>query len=55
MRIVLDLVRGAYPAVGLSAIAIFRMFLSLTVYLQQVKSFSPVLSGVIFRRPWRRA
>jgi len=49
LRVVLDPVRGTcYLAVGLSAIAIFGVFLFLTFYLQQVKGFSPIISGVSF-------
>jgi len=49
LRVVLDRVRGTcYLAVGLSAIAIFGVFLFLTFYLQQVKGFSPIVNGVSF-------
>ncbi|MEO6879392.1 MAG: MFS transporter [Mycobacteriaceae bacterium] len=49
LRVVTDRVRGTcYAAVGLSAIAIFAVFLFLTYYLQEVKGFSPIVSGVSF-------
>ena len=49
LRIVLDRVRGtSYLAVGLSAIAIFAVFLFLTYYLQEVKGFSPIVTGLSF-------
>jgi len=49
LRIVLDRVRGAsYLAVGMSAIAVFAVFLFLTYYLQLVKGFSPIITGVSF-------
>ena len=49
LRVVLDRVRGTcYLAVGLSAIAIFGVFLFLTFYLQQVKGFSPIVTGLCF-------
>ena len=49
LRVVLDRVRGTcYLAVGLSAIAIFGVFLFVTFYLQQVKGFSPIITGLCF-------
>jgi len=49
LRVVLNRVRGTcYAAVGLSAIAIFAVFLFLTYYLQQVHGLSPILTGVGF-------
>ncbi len=49
LRVITDRVRGTcYAAVGLSAIAIFAVFLFLTYYLQLVKGFSPIVSGVSF-------
>jgi hypothetical protein len=39
---------GAYLAMGLSAIAIFGVFLFLTYYLQLTKGFSPVETGLAF-------
>ncbi len=49
LRIVLDPVRCAsYLAVGMSAIAVFAVFLFLTYYLQLVKGFSPIITGVSF-------
>ncbi len=49
LRIVLDRNRGgAYLAMGLTAIAMFGVFLFLTYYLQLTLGFSPVKSGVAF-------
>ncbi len=49
LRVVRDRVRGtSYAAVGLSAIAIFAVFLFLTYYLQEVLGWSPVITGVSF-------
>jgi len=49
LRVVRHRVRGtSYAAVGLSAIAVFAVFLFLTYYLQQVLGWSPVLTGVSF-------
>jgi EmrB/QacA subfamily drug resistance transporter len=49
LRIVLDRNRaGAYLAMGLTAIALFGVFLFLTYYMQLTKGFSPVKSGLAF-------
>ena len=49
LRVILDRTRGgAYVAVGISGIAIFGVFLFLTYYLQEVKGYSPVASGLAF-------
>ncbi|MHA3703758.1 MFS transporter [Jatrophihabitans sp. YIM 134969] len=49
LRVLASRVRGtSYLAVGLSAIAIFAVFLFLTYYLQQVKDFSPIVTGLSF-------
>jgi EmrB/QacA subfamily drug resistance transporter len=49
LRIVLDRNRGgAYLSVGVTAIAIFGVFLFLTYYLQLVKGFSPMKTGLAF-------
>jgi EmrB/QacA subfamily drug resistance transporter len=49
LRIVRDRNRGgAYVAVGLTFIAAFGLFLFLTYFLQQVRGFSPVMTGVAF-------
>jgi EmrB/QacA subfamily drug resistance transporter len=49
LHVILDRTRGgAYVAVGLSGIAIFGVFLFLTYYLQEVKGYSPVTSGLAF-------
>jgi EmrB/QacA subfamily drug resistance transporter len=49
LRVILDRTRGgAYVAVGVSGIAIFGVFLFLTFYLQTVKSYSPVGTGLAF-------
>jgi EmrB/QacA subfamily drug resistance transporter len=49
LRVILDRTRGgSYVAVFLTGIAIFGIFLFLTYYLQEVKRFSPVTSGLAF-------
>lgn len=49
LRVVVNRVRGTcYAAVGVSAIAIFAVFLFLTFYVQQVLGFSPIVTGVSF-------
>jgi EmrB/QacA subfamily drug resistance transporter len=49
LHVILDRARGgSYVAVGLSGIAIFGIFLFLTYYLQEVKGYSPVTSGLAF-------
>jgi hypothetical protein len=49
LRVILDRTRGgAYVAVGVAGIAIFSVFLFLTYYLQQVKGYSPVTTGLAF-------
>src|SRR6202044_2344215 len=48
-RVILDRARGgSYIAVGLTGIAVFGIFLFLTYYLQEVKGYSPVTSGLAF-------
>jgi EmrB/QacA subfamily drug resistance transporter len=49
LRVILDRTRGgAYVAVGVAGIAIFGVFLFLTYYLQTVKGYSPVVTGLAF-------
>ena len=49
LRVVMDRARGgSYISVGLAGIAVFGVFLFLTYYLQQVKGYSPVTSGLAF-------
>ncbi|MDN3355641.1 MFS transporter [Actinomadura sp. DC4] len=49
LRVVLNRNRGgAYLAVGLAVIAMFGLFLFLTYYMQIVKGYSPVRSGLAF-------
>lgn len=49
MRIVINRFRGgSYLAIGLTAIAIFGIFLFLTYYLQLTLHFSPVKTGLAF-------
>ncbi len=49
MRVVLNRYRGgSYLAIGLTAIALFGIFLFLTYYLQLTLHFSPVKSGLAF-------
>ena len=49
LRVILDRNRGgAYLAVGLTFTAAFGLFLFLTFFLQQVRGYSPVRTGVAF-------
>jgi EmrB/QacA subfamily drug resistance transporter len=49
LRVIIDRTRGgSYVAVGISGIAIFATFLFLTYYLQQVKGYSPLTTGLLF-------
>ncbi|SOD73622.1 EmrB/QacA subfamily drug resistance transporter [Jatrophihabitans sp. GAS493] len=49
LRVVRDRSRGmAFAAVGIAGTAMFGLFLFLTYYLQVVKHFSPVTSGLAF-------
>jgi EmrB/QacA subfamily drug resistance transporter len=49
LRVILDRDRGgSYLAMGLSAIAMFGVFLFLTFYLQQTLGFTPIQSGLAF-------
>jgi EmrB/QacA subfamily drug resistance transporter len=49
LRVILDRARGgSYAVLGLTGIALFGVFLFLTYYLQQVKGYSPVTSGLLF-------
>jgi EmrB/QacA subfamily drug resistance transporter len=49
LRVILDRTRGgSYVSVGIAGIAVFGVFLFLTYYLQLVKGYSPVLSGLAF-------
>src|ERR1700738_3979885 len=49
MRVIVDRARGgAYAAVGISGMAIFGTFLFLTFYLQVVKGYSPLTTGLLF-------
>ena len=49
LPVILDRTRGgAYVAVGVAGIAIFGVFLFLTYYLQTVKGYSPVGTGLAF-------
>jgi EmrB/QacA subfamily drug resistance transporter len=49
LRVIMDRARGgSYITVGLTGIAVFGVFLFLTYYLQQVKGYSPVASGLAF-------
>jgi EmrB/QacA subfamily drug resistance transporter len=49
LRVVLDRNRGgAYLAVGLTFVSAFGLFLFLTFFLQQVRGYSPVRTGVAF-------
>ena len=49
LRVVADRSRGmAFGAVGIAGLAMFGLFLFLTYYLQLVKHFSPISSGLAF-------
>jgi EmrB/QacA subfamily drug resistance transporter len=49
LRVILDRTRGgSYAVLGLTGIALFGVFLFLAYYLQQVKGYSPVTSGLLF-------
>src|SRR5690242_4892988 len=49
LRVIVDRARGgSYVALGISGIAIFGTFLFLTFYLQVVKGFSPLTTGLLF-------
>ncbi|TDE01297.1 MFS transporter [Jiangella asiatica] len=49
LRVVVDRNRGGvYLSLGLAVIAMFGLFLFLTYYLQIVKGYSPIRSGVAF-------
>ncbi|MBB5791976.1 MFS transporter [Jiangella mangrovi] len=49
LRVILERNRGGvYLALGLAVIAMFGLFLFLTYYLQVVKGYSPIRSGVAF-------
>src|SRR4051794_27987710 len=49
LRVIVDRARGgAYVAVGISGMAVFGTFLFLTFYLQVVKGFSPLATGLLF-------
>src|SRR6266568_203074 len=49
LRVILDRTRGgSYAGLGLTGIALFGVFLFLTYYLQGVKGYSPVTSGLLF-------
>jgi EmrB/QacA subfamily drug resistance transporter len=49
LRVILDRTRGgSYAVLGLTGIALFGVFLFLAYYLQEVKGYSPVTSGLLF-------
>src|SRR5437660_9091265 len=49
LPVIVDRARGgAYVAVGMSGLAIFGTFLFLTFFLQVVKGFSPLTTGLLF-------
>ena len=49
LRVILDRTRaGSYAAVGITGIATFGIFLFLTYYMQQVKGYSPLTTGLLF-------
>jgi EmrB/QacA subfamily drug resistance transporter len=49
LRVIIDRARGgSYVAVCISGVAIFGTFLFLTYYLQQVRGYSPLTTGLLF-------
>ena len=49
LRVILDRTRGgSYVAVGITGISLFAIFLFLTFYMQQVKGYSPLTTGLLF-------
>jgi EmrB/QacA subfamily drug resistance transporter len=49
LRVIVDRARGgSYISVGLTGIAVFGVFLFLTYFLQDVKDYSPLTSGLAF-------
>jgi MFS family permease len=49
LRVIVDRARGgSYISVGLTGIAVFGVFLFLTYYLQDIKGYSPLTSGLAF-------
>jgi EmrB/QacA subfamily drug resistance transporter len=49
LRVILDRTRGgSYVAIGIVGVAIFGVFLFLTFYMQQIKGYSPVTTGLLF-------
>ena len=49
LRVILNRVRGgSYVAIGIVGVALFGIFLFLTYYMQQVKGYSPVTTGLLF-------
>ena len=49
LRVVLDRTRGgSYAVLGLTGIALFGVFLFLAYYLQLIKGYSPLTSGLLF-------
>ncbi|MGX7678616.1 MFS transporter [Jatrophihabitans sp. DSM 45814] len=49
LRVILDRTRGgSYVAVFLAGIALFGVFLFLTYYMQSVKGYSPLTTGLLF-------
>jgi EmrB/QacA subfamily drug resistance transporter len=49
MRVILDRTRGgSFAVLGLTGIALFGVFLFLAYYLQEIKGYSPVTSGLLF-------
>jgi EmrB/QacA subfamily drug resistance transporter len=49
LRVILNRARGgSYVAIGITGVAIFGIFLFLTYYMQQVKGYSPLTTGLLF-------
>ncbi len=49
LRVIVDRTRGgSYTSVGISGVAIFGTFLFLTYYLQEVRGYRPLVTGLLF-------
>ena len=49
LRVIVDRARGgSYLSIGITGIAIFGVFLFLTFYLQLIRGYSPVTTGLLF-------
>jgi EmrB/QacA subfamily drug resistance transporter len=49
LRVIRDRARGgSYVAIGITGVALFSIFLFLTYFMQQVKGYSPLTTGLLF-------